>query len=147
MVIPVSHPANFDCYSPRYSLADIAADLGVPVVVARYSDVGHARNDEIFGLDQTKQWAGFTAAVDLICANGSIIIPNVEGHTALLQWSGRLIANDIRYFTGIPLLDFDGWRVGSIAVLARYKDVDRTGISLRRLGELGRAFAGICPNG
>ena len=146
MEIITSHEASFGCCLPRFSLADIAADLGVPVVVASYSDVGRERNFEIFGLERSEEWAGFTTAVDSICANGSIIIPNVEGHTALSRWSGSLIANDIRFFTGIPLLDFDGWRVGSVAVLARYRDVARTGISLRRLDELGRAYAGIGSN-
>lgn len=128
---------------PKISLADIARIIDVPVVVATFSDISSVRNQSTFGLDMGTNWAEFTAAVDSLCLNGSTIIPNIAGHDALRPLCDDLIERDIRFLAGLQLLDFDGWRVGSIAVLASQKHVARQGIALRRLAELGRGFAGI----
>lgn len=128
---------------PKISLADIARIIDVPVVVATFSDIGSVRNQSTFGLDMGTNWAEFTATVDALCVKGSTIIPNIAGHDALRPLADDLIKRDIRFLAGLQLLDFDGWRVGSIAVLASQKHVARQGIALRRLADLGREFAGI----
>jgi hypothetical protein len=129
--------------SIRLGLSDIARILDVPVVIATYNDVGNVRNHSTFGLDLDVNWSEFAATVDALSANGVTIVPNVEAHAQLSVWTATLVAGDIRFFAGIPLNDSDGYRVGSIAVLAKQKDVARKGIKIRQLGELGREFAGL----
>jgi hypothetical protein len=129
----------------QFSLSDIARILDVPVVIAAYRDINNVRNHSTFGLDFGVNWSGFADAVDTQCANGATIIPNIELHPELGPRCAALIASNIRFFAGVPLCDFDGWRVGSIAVLAAQGDVARKGIPIRRLGELGREFVGVAP--
>lgn len=128
---------------PEISLSDIAASLGVPVVIATNSHASPMRMHSTFGLDFSVNWAEFAAAVDAQCTKGASIIPNIAKHPELARWSETLSNNNIRFFAGIPLCDTDGWRVGSIAVLADQKIVARNGIPIRRLGELGRKFVGL----
>lgn len=130
-------------YIQRVSLAEIARLLDVPVIVATYSDADGVRNHATFGLDFGFNWSEFAAAVDAQCTKGAKIIPNVESHELLNRWSGSLINRGIRFMAGIPLCDADGWKIGSIAVIADQKQVARKGIPIRQLGELGRQFAGI----
>lgn len=137
------HQAAIEPARLRHSLSDIARLLDVPVVIATYSDITNVRNYSTFGLDFGVNWSGFAAAVDTQCGNGATIIPNVETHPELGPWSAALVAKNIRFFAGMPLCDFDGWRIGSIAVLAAQNEVARKGIPIRRLGELGREFAGV----
>jgi hypothetical protein len=129
--------------SGRVSLSEIARLLDVPVIIASYFDVDGVRNHATFGLDFGFNWSEFAAAVDAQCIKGAKIIPNVESHELLNRWSGSLINRGIRFMVGIPLCDSDGWKIGSIAVIADQKEVARNGIPIRRLGELGREFAGI----
>jgi hypothetical protein len=125
------------------TLADIAILLGVPVVIATNTHSHPLRSHSTFGLDFGVNWAQFAAAVDAQCVKGASIIPNIEKHPELSRWSASLIRSDIRFFAGVPLCDVDGWRVGSIAVIAEQKAVARKGIPIRRLGELGRQFVGL----
>ncbi len=127
----------------RVGLAEIARLLDVPVIVATYCGADGIWNHATFGLDFGFNWSEFAAAVDAECTKGAKIIPNVESHELLNRWSGSLINRGIRFMVGIPLCDSDGWKIGSIAVVADQKDVARNGIPIRRLGELGRQFAGI----
>ena len=117
--------------------------LDVPVVVASNSDAGAIRTHSTFGLDSGIDWSEFSAAVDAQCTKGAMIIPNVQMHPELNRWSRSFEDRNIRFLVAIPLCDADGWRVGSIAVLANSKTVGRKGIPIRRLGELGREFIGL----
>lgn len=125
------------------SLADIARVLDVPVVVATQNDLAAIRTHSSFGLDFGVNWSEFIAAVDALCTKGATIIPNVQANPELSQWIGPLVERDIRFLVAIPLCDIDGWRLGSIAVVANHKTVARQGIPIRRLGELGREFVGL----
>ena len=129
----------------RLSLSDIASKLQVPVVVACYRSPGNILNHSTFGLDFGVNWAEFAAAIDLVCADRATIIPNVEGHPELGKWTASLAAKNIRFFAGTPLLDYDGWRIGSIAVVASQQHVACNGIAMRELRELGREFSGVAP--
>lgn len=129
----------------RISLAEIARLLDVPVIVATYCDANGTRNHATFGLDFGFNWSEFATAIDAQCTKGAKIIPNVESHELLNRWSGSLINRGIRFMVGIPLCDGDGWKIGSIAVIADQKQVARNGIPIRRLGELGRKFIGLAP--
>ena len=126
----------------RLSLSDIASRLQVPVVVACYRNPSDIANHSTFGLDFGVNWAEFAAAIDLVCADNATIVPNVEGHPELSKWTASLVAKNIRFFAGTPLRDFDGWRIGSIAVVASQQHVACQGIAMRELGELGREFIG-----
>jgi hypothetical protein len=126
----------------RFSLSDIARELDVPVVVSSFHDDQNVLTHATYGLDFGVNWSEFAAAIDGLCVDGAKIIPNIAAHEQLSLWSRNLAARDIRFFAGIPLRDADGWRVGSIAVIANQKVVARAGIPIRRLGELGREFVG-----
>jgi hypothetical protein len=127
---------------PRFSLSDIARELNVPVVVANFQDDDDVRTHATYGLDFDINWSEFAAAIDALCVDGAKIIPNIAVHDQLSYWSRNLAVRDIRFFAGIPLRDADGFRIGSISVIANQKDVARAGIPIRRLGELGREFVG-----
>lgn len=129
--------------APRVGLSDIARQLEVPVVIVTSCDARSVRTHSTFGLDLGVNWSAFAAAVDDQCAKGASIIPNIAVHQELSQWSSMLVEEDIRFLAGIPLSDADGWRVGSISVLAKQKMVARKGIPIRQLGELGRQFVGL----
>ena len=124
-------------------LAAIAQTLGVPVVITTASDASAVRTHSSFGLDFGVNWSEFAAAIDTLCTAGATIIPNIETHPELSRWSGTLTGKNIRFLAGMPLSDAEGRRIGSIAVIANQQAVARTGIPIRRLGELGRQFAGI----
>ena len=126
----------------RFSLSDIARELNVPVVVANFHDDDNVRTHATYGLDFGVNWSEFAAAIDASCVNGAKIIPNIALHDELGCWSRSLLERDIRFFAGIPLRDADGWRIGTIAVIAKQKVVAHLGIPIRRLGELGREFVG-----
>lgn len=129
--------------APGISLSDIARQIEVPVVIVTNCDVRVVRAHSTFGLDLRVNWSAFASAVDDQCAKGASIIPNIGVHQELSQWSSMLVEEDIRFLAGIPLSDPDGWRVGSIVVLASQKMVARKGIPIRQLGELGRQFVGL----
>lgn len=131
--------------SRRISLSEIARLLDVPVVVATYCNAQGVRSHATFGLDFGFNWSEFAAALDAQCTKGAKIIPNIESHELLTRWSGSLVKRGIRFMVGIPLCDVDGWKIGSIAVIADQKEVARNGIPIRRLGELGKEFVGIMP--
>ena len=135
-------PADLNTSVARFSLGEIARKLNVPVVIATYSDVSKVRNHSTFGLDFGVNWAEFAAGVDLLCVSGAAVVPNVECHPELGKWSASLVAADIRFLAATPLSDFDGWRIGSIAVLASQQHVARKGINIRELAALGREFVG-----
>jgi hypothetical protein len=125
------------------SLAGISRSLDVPVVIATTSDAGSLRTHSTFGLDFGVNWSEFAAAIDALCTKGATIIPNIEAHPELSRWSGTLVTRNIRFLAGMPLCDADGWRAGSIAVIANQQAVARKGVAIRRLGEFGRQFVGI----
>lgn len=126
-----------------HSLFDIAQTLGVPVVVANYRGADGMQNHATFGLDMGINWALFANAINQLCATGAVIIANVEGHEQLGKWVEPLLKNDIRFFVGVPLRDYQARRVGCIAVLASQAFVARRGVSVSRLGQLGQQFAGV----
>jgi hypothetical protein len=136
-------PAHIEKSIVRFSLGEIARKLDVPVVIATYSDVSRVRNHSTFGLDFSVNWSEFAAAIDRLCEPGATVVSNVECHSELSKWTKSLVAADIRFLAGTPLCDFDGWRIGSIAVLASQKHVARKGIAMRELAVLGREFVGI----
>lgn len=125
------------------SLFDIAQTLGVPVVVANYRNADGVQTHATFGLDLDVSWTLFAQAIDHLCATGAAIVANVEGHEQLGRWVAPLLKDDIRFFVGVPLRDYQARRVGCIAVLASQAFVARRGVSVSRLGQLGRQFAGI----
>lgn len=125
------------------SLADIARLLDVPVVVSTQTNPEEIRTHSSFGLDFGVNWSEFIAAVDALCTKGATIIPNVQANPGLSRWISPLVERNIRFLVAIPLCDLDGWRVGSIAVMAQHKIVAQRGIPVRRLGELGRDFIGL----
>jgi hypothetical protein len=127
----------------RFSLGDVARKLDVPIVIATFSDASSVRNHSTYGLDFGMNWAEFAAAIDLLFLPGAGFVPNVEVHPTLAKWAASLVAKDIRFLAGTPLCDFDGWRIGSIAVLANQKHVARKGIAMRELATLGREFVGV----
>jgi hypothetical protein len=127
----------------KISLSDIARQIDVPVVIVTSSDARAVRTHSTFGLDLGMNWSAFASAVDDQCIKGASIIPNIEVNQKLSQWSVLLVKQNIRFLVGIPLCDTDGWRVGSISVLANQKAVARKGIAIRQLGELGRQFVGL----
>lgn len=139
----VQHQSSVSPARSRISLAMIAEMLDVPVVVVSHSDVDANRTHSAFGLDFGIVWSEFSAAVDAQCTKGATIIPNVEVHPELSRLSRPLVERNIRFLVAIPLCDVDGWRLGSIAVLADQKSVASRGIPIRRLGELGREFIGL----
>lgn len=126
-----------------HTLFDIAQTLGVPVVVANYIGANGVPTHATFGLDLDVNWALLAKAVDDLCATGAVIVANVEGHEQLGKWIEPLLKDDIRFFVGVPLRDYQNRRVGCIAVLASQAFVARRGISVSRLGQLGRQFAGV----
>lgn len=136
-------PVDMGKSAPRFSLADIARKLDVPVVIVTFSDVSRIRNHSTFGLDFAVNWSEFAAAIDHLCGQRATVIPNVENHDELGKWTAPLVAANIRFLAGTPLYDFDGWRVGSIAALASQQHVARKGIAMRELAALGREFVGI----
>jgi GAF domain-containing protein len=125
------------------SLFDISQRLGVPVVVANHLDASGVLTHSTFGLDLDFNWAEFAGAVDDLCSTGAVIVPNIEDHDRLGHWVRPLVARDIRFFAGLPLRDYQSRRVGSIAVMASQAFVARRGISVSRLGQLGKEFAGF----
>ncbi len=128
---------------PRTSLADISRAMDVPVVIATRNDPQTRATHSSYGLDFGVDWSAFVAAVDAQCTKGATIIPNVQANAGLYPWISSLVERDIRFLVAIPLCDPDGWRVGSIAVIASHKAVARNGVPVRLLGELGRKFVGI----
>lgn len=143
MVSALRADANIWPVRRGISLADIARVLDVPVVVATQNDPAAIRTHSSFGLDFGVNWSEFIAAVDALCTKGATIIPNVVANPELSRWIGPLVERNIRFLVAIPLCDIDGWRLGSIAVVANHKTVARQGIPIRRLGELGREFVGL----
>jgi hypothetical protein len=135
--------ANIGLARARTSLADVARAMDVPVVVATRNDPGGSQTHSSHGLDFGVNWSEFVAAVDAQCTKGATIIPNIQVNPAFYPWIAPLVARDIRFLVAIPLCDHDGWRVGSIAVVASHKAVARKGVPVRLLGELGRSFIGI----
>ncbi len=129
----------------QLSPGGIAKLLDVDIVIINRTDANALRTYSTFGLDLELNWSEFAAAVDEQCVKGASIIPNVEVHPELSRWAAALVKRDIRFMVGLPLSDVDGWRVGSIAVLANHKAVALKGIPIRQLGELGRQFVGIKP--
>lgn len=128
---------------PACSLFDISQRLGVPVVVAYTTVARGIPTHSTFGLDLDVNWAQFANAVDRLCANGAAIVADIDRHEQLGKWVEPLVARDIRFFVGVPLRDYQARRVGSIAVLASQAFVARRGISVSRLSQLGKDFAGI----
>lgn len=128
---------------PGCSLFDIAQRLGVPVVVANIIAARGFSTHSSFGLDLEVNWAQFATAVDQLCANGAAIVADIDRHDQLGKWVEPLVARDIRFLIGVPLRDYQARRIGSIAVLASQAFVARRGISVSRLGQLGKDFAGV----
>lgn len=128
---------------PNGSLLDIAQTLGVPVVVASYRGASGVSTHATYGLDLGVSWALLAKTIDQLCEQGAVIVANVEGHERLGKLVEPLLAQDLRFFVGVPLRDYQARRVGCIAVLASQAFVARRGVSVSRLGQLGRQFFGV----
>jgi hypothetical protein len=123
------------------SLASIAAVMDVPVVIATYRSDKNIKTIATHGLDLMNNLAGLAAICDEMCVDRVVVIPDTRTNPEISSLVRHWPNEENCFLVGIPLRNCDGERVGSLCVMNNSRAVARSGISFRKLTEIGKIFS------